>query len=146
MYVIDTNLYIRALNDADFASALESFQQTAFTRLWLSAVVVFEVMAGAFGNAHADAYERRLVRPFNRRNRILVPDERSWRLAARMHRGIRSFGGFEAKLRQRSFLNDMLIAATCRQVGATLLTANRSDFELLNRVAGVRFLTHFPSM
>lgn len=146
MYVIDTNLYIRALHDADFASALESFQQAAFTRLWLSAVVVFEVMVGAFADSRAEAWERWLVQPFSRRNRVLVPDERSWRLAAGMHRDIRGIGGFEAKLRQRSFLNDMLIAATCRQVGATLLTANAIDYQLLNRVVGVRYLTRFPAV
>jgi predicted nucleic acid-binding protein len=61
-----------------------------------------------------------------------------------MNREIRALGRFDAKLAQRSFLNDMLIATTCRQVGATLLTANRSDYELLNRVVGVRYVTSFP--
>lgn len=146
MYVIDTNLYIRALHDAGFAADLERFQQAALTRLWLSAVVAFEIMVGAVSDAHSECYERWVLRPFRGRNRVLAPDEASWRLAARMHREIRALRGFEAKLAQRSFLNDMLIAATCRQVGATLLTANRSDYELLNRVVGVRYLTHFPSM
>lgn len=146
MYVIDTNLYIRALHDVGFAADLERFQQAALTRLWLSAVVAFEIMVGAVSDAHSEGYERWVLRPFRGRNRVLAPDEASWRLAARMHREIRALPGFEAKLAQRSFLNDMLIAATCRQVGATLLTANRSDYELLNRVVGVRFLTHFPSM
>lgn len=146
MYIIDTSLYIQALRDPDFASALESFQETAFPQLWLSAVVTFEIMLGAFGNAREELYQRWLVLPFSKRNRVLAPDERSWRMAARMHREIRALGGFEAKLRLRSFYNDMLIAATCRQVGATLLTANRSDYELLNRVMGVRYLTHFPAM
>ncbi len=41
--------------------------------------------------------------------------------------------------------NDILIAATCRQVDATLLTANIVDYELLHRVMGVRYLAHFPS-
>lgn len=146
MYVIDTNLYIRALRDPGFAADLESFQQAALTRLWLSAVVAFEIVVGAVSDAHAEGYERSMLRPFHGRNRVLVPDGASWRLVARMDREIRALGGFEAKLRQRSFLNDMLIAATCRQVGATLLTANRSDYELLNRVVGVRYLTHFPAM
>ncbi len=146
MYVVDTNLYIRALRDPEFAVELESFQRAALTRLWLSAVVTFEIMAGASSDAHVHAYERWMVRPFHARNRVLVPDAASWRLVARMEREIRAMGGFDRKLRQRSFLNDMLIAATCRQVGATLLTANRADFELLNRVAGVRHLASFPPL
>jgi predicted nucleic acid-binding protein len=146
VYVIDTNLYIRALRNPAFATELESFQRTALARLWLSAVVIFEVMVGALSDAHTDAFERWLVRPFHSRNRVLVPDAASWRLVARMEREIRSMGGFDRKLQQRSFLNDMLIAATCRQTGATLLTANSADFELLNRVVGVRHLPHFPSL
>jgi predicted nucleic acid-binding protein len=146
VYVVDTNLYIRALRDPEFAAELESFQRAALTRLWLSAVVTFEIMAGALTDAHADAYERWIVRPFHSRNRILVPDAASWRLVARMEREIRAMGGFDRNLQQRSFLNDMLIAATCRQMGATLLTANSADFELLYRVVGVRHLPCFPAL
>lgn len=146
MYVIDTNLYIRALHDPAFAIELEAFQQAALTRLWLSAVVAFEVVVGARSDTHANDYERWMLRPFRSRNRVLVPDGAAWQLVAWMDREIRALGGFEGKLGQRSFLNDMLIAATCRQVGATLLTANRTDYEVLNGVVGVRFMTSFPAV
>lgn len=146
MYVIDTNLYIRALRDPQFAATLEIFQQAALTRLWLSAVVAFEIAVGAGSDAHAERFERRMLRPFQRRNRVLVPDGSTWRVVARMDRELRALGGLDAKLAQRAFLNDMLIAATCRQVGATLLTANGTDYELLNRVVGVRYLTSFPAV
>jgi len=146
VYFIDTNLYIRALNDPMFAPRLEAFQQAALPTLWVSAVVAFEVAVGAADEKQAAAYDRWMLRPFRTRERVLTPTAQTWRLVATMDRAIRALGGFEAKLEQRSFLNDMLIAATCRQVGATLVTANRADYELIDRVAGFRFVTSFPEV
>lgn len=144
MYVIDTNLYIRALNDPSFARELEAFQEAALPHLWVSAVVAFEVVVGARDEKRAADYERWMLRPFRARDRVLVPDAQTWHAVARIDRSIRAFGGFDAKLDQRSFLNDMLIAASCRQFGATLVTANRADYALIDRAIGFRFVTHFP--
>ncbi|HEX6536624.1 MAG TPA: type II toxin-antitoxin system VapC family toxin [Gemmatimonadaceae bacterium] len=145
MYVIDTNIYVRALRDPAFAPRLDAFVQTALPRLRVSAVVAFEIAVGAEDDVHATAYERWLLRPFRARGRVLAPDAGTWRLVARMERGIRALGGFEQTLARRSFLNDMLIAATCRSVGATLITANRADYTLIDRVVGFRFATSFPT-
>jgi predicted nucleic acid-binding protein len=40
--------------------------------------------------------------------------------------------------KRRDFQNDALIALTARAHGATVVTANREDFELLGRKLGVR--------
>lgn len=146
MYVVDTNLYIRALQDPTFARRFDAFQEAALPQLWVSAVVAFEVAVGARDEKRAADYERWMLRPFRTRDRVLAPGAQTWRVVARMDRAIRALGGFEAKLGQRSFLNDMLIAASCRQLGATLVTANRADYELINRVIGFRFITHFPAL
>lgn len=42
--------------------------------------------------------------------------------------------------RRRDFQNDALIALTARARGATVVTANRDDFEILGRKLGVRVL------
>jgi predicted nucleic acid-binding protein len=42
--------------------------------------------------------------------------------------------------KRRDFQNDALIALTARRHGATVVTANRHDFELLGRKLGVRIL------
>lgn len=144
MYIVDTNIYIHALRDRAFSLALDEFQQVVLPQLWVSAVVAFEVAVGAKDERQARDYERSMLRPFRQRGRVIAPTATAWQLVARMDREIRALGGFEAKLAQRAFLNDMLIAAACRQVGATLITANRVDYELLNRVVGVRFESSLP--
>ena len=145
-YLLDTNLYIRALTDRAFAPGFEAFQQAALPRLWVSAVVAFEVSVGARDTAHAAKLERWMLRPFRSRQRFLTPTDATWVLVARMDRDIRAMGGLESKLDQRSFLNDMLIAATCRQVGATLITANLDDFALINSVVALRYQGSFPAL
>jgi predicted nucleic acid-binding protein len=42
--------------------------------------------------------------------------------------------------RRRSFQNDVLIALTARRHGATVVTTNRRDFELIAQQVGVRIL------
>ena len=145
MYLLDTNLYIRALTDAAFGSALAAFQQLHLEALWLSAVVVFEVTVGARDAEHATAWERWLVRPFRTRERVLVPGDATWRITAEARRRLRSSKRYDASLARASFQNDLLIAATCRERGATLITANARDFEIIKRVIPLRFVTAFPT-
>jgi predicted nucleic acid-binding protein len=40
--------------------------------------------------------------------------------------------------------DDLLIALTCREVGAILLTANTADFELIRSVTGVHYAIDLP--
>ena len=66
-------------------------------------------------------------------------------MAAEVDRRIRALGGFEASLAQRSFFNDMLFAASARQLGATIVTQNLADFTLIQRVLDIRFTGPWPS-
>jgi predicted nucleic acid-binding protein len=50
----------------------------------------------------------------------------------------------EPRYRRHGALLAMLIAATCRERGATLLTANVRDFDIIKRVIGLRFAKSFP--
>lgn len=146
MFLLDTNLYIRALTDPEFAVALGEFQRAALTRLWVSAVVVYEVAVGAHDAAHAAAWERWLVRPFRARERVLVPTQSTWRLAAEVRRRLRDARRYHGSLALASFQNDLLIAASCRERGATLITANARDFAIIARVIGLRYVTSFPRL
>ncbi|HEX6814980.1 MAG TPA: PIN domain-containing protein [Gemmatimonadaceae bacterium] len=145
MYLLDTNLYIRALNESAFGVALAEFQRQQLKSLWLSAVVVFEVTVGARDVGRAAAWERWLVRPFRTRERLLVPVESTWRITAEARRRLRNSKRYESSLALASFQNDLLIAATCRERGATLITANARDFEIIARVIPLRFVTSFPA-
>ena len=144
MYLIDTNVYIRAMRDEAFALQLAEFEQASLPRLWVSAVVAFEIAVGSGDEQRARQVERRLLAPFRDRSRVLVPGARTWAAAARIDRAIRRMRGYADRLRDRAFLNDMLLAASCREVGATLITANGADFALIDRAIGFRYLTRFP--
>ena len=145
MYLLDTNLYIRALNEPAFGLTLADFQQRHLKSLLLSAIVVYEVAVGARDAEHAAAWERWLVRPFRTRERVLVPGESTWRITADARRRLRSGKRYEASLATASFQNDLLIAATCRERGATLITANARDFAIIKRVIPLRFVTALPA-
>ncbi|MGH7646562.1 MAG: type II toxin-antitoxin system VapC family toxin, partial [Gemmatimonadaceae bacterium] len=115
MFLLDTNLYIRGLTDPVFGEALAQFQRREIKRLWISAVVVFEVTVGARDASHAAAWERWLVHPFRTRERLLVPGESTWRVAAEARRRLAATKRYEASLARASVQNDLLIAATCRE-------------------------------
>jgi predicted nucleic acid-binding protein len=64
--------------------------------------------------------------------RIVTPDARSWNLAGDALGNIRRR---EPALRAKvtSLWNDALIALSARQIGASVVTGNVRDFELLHR-------------
>jgi predicted nucleic acid-binding protein len=44
----------------------------------------------------------------------------------------------------RSFLNDVLLAVSCREAGAVLITANVADFARIRTVESFRFMEPWP--
>lgn len=144
MYVIDTNLYVRAEGDPAFRTALRDFLGRAAGRVLVSTVVLHELLVGAHTEAAREAIVRNVATPFQRHLRVVETGLRVWRDAALITRRLDGLGGYADKLRTVGFRHDILIAASCRRVGATLVTANRGDFELIDSVRGLRFATSFP--
>jgi predicted nucleic acid-binding protein len=87
---------------------------------------------------------RGLIEPFRARRRIHVPEARTWELAARLDRRLRATGGFAASLAQRSFGNDLLIAASARELGATIITQNLAHFAIIRQVVDIRYDPPWP--
>lgn len=143
--VLDTNLYVEAARDPMKAQELARFSSTALPFLHLHAVVAQELLAGARGADGRKRIHAWLIRPFERRDRVLVPLWRAWRRAGEMlselvERGTVSPGGFS-----RSFMNDALIAASLREHGAVLVTRNTSDFARLAEVESFAFEAPWPT-
>lgn len=92
-----------------------------------------------------DALERGLIELFRTRRRIHVPTLATWNLATDIDRGLRELGSYDGSLTQRSFANDLLIAATARELGAMLVTRNLGDFELIRRVVPIHFQPPWPA-
>ena len=125
--LFDTSIYISALRRGDDA-ALALRRLATDVTLWLSAVVLEELYAGAV-DRNRQVVER-LERDFERAKRILVPNLNDWtqagtvlgRLAAKYH--------YE-QIGQGRLTNDALIAISAGRQGIRVITANERDFRRL---------------
>ncbi len=144
MFLLDSNVYIDSFNDAAFAEGFRAFHEAELPSIVLSAVVLFELLVGAQSPKKAEALRRGLVEPFAGRRRIHVPTRSTWESAAAVDRRLRSRGGLEASLSQRRFANDILIAASAREIGATIITRNQADFTILAHILRVRVVVPWP--
>lgn len=143
-FVIDTNLYVEADRDLARAEELERFSTAYLPFIHFHAVVAQELLAGAIDRRREKLVEESLIQPFERRGRVLTPSFAAWMAAGRMlsqlvQRKLMSPGGFK-----RSFLNDCVLAASCREVGATLVTQNRDDFRIIEKVLRFEFTEPWP--
>ena len=144
-YVLDTNIYITADRDEAWAEGLHSFSSAHLPYLFLHAVVVQEMLAGALDRRRERLVYTTLVEPFEKRRRIVTPTYGAWKragriMAALVQRKLMSAGGFS-----RSFVNDCLLAASCREHGLVLVTQNRTDFDLIARVEPITIEEPWPA-
>jgi predicted nucleic acid-binding protein len=145
-FVLDTNVYIEAARNRTKAEELEAFASAALPFLFLHVIAAQEMLAGAVTADSQRDIQRGLIKPFERRNRILTPSSRAWlrsgEIVAELVRSKRlSRSGVKP-----SFLNDALIAASCREAGLTLITNNTADFEKISSVEPVRFVEPWPGL
>lgn len=143
-YVLDTNLYIRADRDPAWAEELERFVSSRLPLISLHAVVAQEMLAGAIDRRRERLVQESLIDPFEKRRRVVTPDFATWKragvvLARLVQRRLISPGGFS-----RSFVNDCLLAASCREHGLVLITENRDDFAWIRRVEPVDVVGPWP--
>ena len=131
--VLDTSVYIDHLERGRYEKELADVRSAFVIRH--SAVVLSELRRGARTPA-----ARRLVEDLFRLARFRwEPTAGDWWEAGRLILRLgdaRSWG----TAKRRDFQNDALIALTARRHGATVVTGNRGDFDLLSRETGVRVL------
>lgn len=142
-YVLDTQLYVRAFRDSAANAALQLFH-TAFAPFeYLSAVVVQELRAGT-RRADAGKLQRLVLDPFERRGRVVTPTYDAWKRGGEVLAALAALEGLELGRVPRSFVNDVLLALSCREAGVTLVTENRDDFERIRRVVAFDFVGPWP--
>lgn len=125
--LFDTSIYISALRRGNQA-VLDSRRVGADALLWLSAVVLEELYAGADGrDSHA---LERLERDFDRARRILVPNLSDWTQTGRVLGRLAGKYGYE-RVGQARLTNDALIAMSASRLGIRIVTANERDFRRL---------------
>ena len=144
-YTVDTNLWIAAFRDAKANAALRLFH-TAFAPFeYLTAVVAQELRAGAQTTTAAQALETGVLEPFERRGRVLTPSYAAWLTAGEVLARLAVKERIALARVPRSFLNDVLLAATCREAGVVLVTANARDFARIRRVLTFEYVDPWPS-
>jgi predicted nucleic acid-binding protein len=144
VYLIDSNVYIRGFREPVFGAELQAFHRLNLPRLVVSAVVASELLIGAQRPDRERAVQRTLVEPFRARRRLITPTWSTWELAVRIDRGIRRQAANRTRLGQRSFMQDILIAASAREIGATIITENMADFTLIGRHVDIAFVPPWP--
>lgn len=134
--IFDTSVYIAALRRGD-QLVLRSRRaarrgETNTLPLWLSAVVLEELLVGASDRKARQAL-RRLEREFDSIDRLLVPNLTDWSVTGTV---LNQFGvrfGFETVGRSR-LTNDALIAMSAARHGLTIQTTNARDFGKLAEI------------
>lgn len=125
--LLDTSIYVAALRRGrEAVTALRRLDSGAV--LWLSAVVLEELYAGA-GERGRDVVER-LQRDFDRAKRILVPNLSDWAEAGRVLSQLAAKYDYE-QIGQGRLTNDALVAMSAGRLGIRVITANERDFRRL---------------
>lgn len=136
----DSSVYISALrqqNNAVFASR----RTGANVLLWLSAVVLQELYAGADDRARI-AIEK-LEHDFDKAKRILVPNLGDWTQAGKILSRLTTKYDYEQLGRAR-LTNDALIAMSAGRMGIRVITANERDFRRLAELRAFQWeIAHF---
>ena len=130
-YLLDTNIYLGAFRSEQKKA---QFRQTFFPLLpatHLSSVVAYELYVNA-QDGRTRSLAQEFIRPMERSGRVITPTFDDWVEASDIVTAVEQKDrGWRSKL--PALLNDILIALCARRIGATLLTYNKDDFQLIHR-------------
>jgi predicted nucleic acid-binding protein len=104
--------------------------------------VAAELRAGA-GRGRA-TLEQEVLNPYVRRGRVLTPSAQSWDVLGTTLATLAERDGLVLAQTRRSFLFDILIAHSCREAGATLVSANTRDLERIHHAFSFDFVAPYP--
>lgn len=140
-YTVDTSLYIDALRSDDGRAALSAFHAAYAPFEHLCAVVAQELRAGVRGRA-ASRLESAILEPFERRGRIFAPSYAAWKEAGRVLSALVAPAAWASV--SRSFVNDVVLAMSCREADVVLVTANVADFARIASIRRFDFVRPWP--
>lgn len=143
-YVLDTNCYIDASRDPRAHQVLEAFVSWAAPGLYVSSVVAAELRAGARSARDRRTIEDRLLGPFARHERVITPSAAAWDALGRTLAFLRESDGLQRAQTNRGFAFDVLLAYSCRELGATLVSANAKDMARIRRVFAFEAIAPYP--
>jgi predicted nucleic acid-binding protein len=144
-YALDTNLYVRAFRNIEDAERLERFYSSFAPGVYLSSVVAHEILVGARSAAKRREVETAMARPFRRTRRVVTPSHSAWEEAGASLARLAEKDALDLRTVPKSFVNDMLLAASCRETGVVLVTDNLADFRRIRRLIRFQFVAAWPS-
>ena len=130
--VFDTNIYIGVFNRGLHRKEMDGFNKV----FYLVHPVLHELWMGAAGNREL-RHLARFGRAFIRSGRLVVPSSSTQVMIGRVCQKLRSLGRLNPT-HPRTY-NDVSIALLARQIGATVVTENRVDFEEIGKIVDFRF-------
>ena len=141
-YTLDTNLYIAAFRDPIEHARLARFEFGHAPMLHLTSIVAHELRADARVTKTASRLDRNILSPFEKRSRIASPSYEGWKMAGQVRAALAIRGRAAITA---SFLNDIMLAVTCRENGFVLVTYNTADFaEIRSVLPRFSFVEPFP--
>jgi len=123
------NCYIDASRDPEALTQLTRFSSWSAPGLFLSSVVASELRAGVAPSKDRRKLEEDVLGPFMRRRRVLTPTAAAWDALGLTLATLREKEGLQLSELRRSFALDILLAYSCREGGAVLVTGNARDIE-----------------
>lgn len=130
--VIDTNVYIDIFNAGLHDHLRDPFRHVVF----LAYPVLHELWMGAKGkeeSRHLRAFQDRFVGL----KRLIIPTSAALISMGRVCHQLRRTGGLDPA--HPSHYNDIAIAMSARQIGASVITKNIKDFQVIQGVADFSF-------
>lgn len=143
-FVLDTNCFVDASRTETAATAFSEFCARAAPGLYLSTVVAAELRAGAGSANDRRMLERHVLSPYVRRRRLLNPSAAAWEALGTTLAALVEDEGLVLREVRRSFMLDILIARSCRDIGATLVSRNASDLSRIATVFSFDFVAPYP--
>lgn len=144
-YLLDTNCYIDASRRPEALAALQAFAAWAAPFLHVSSIVAAELRAGARSVKDRRTIEERLLGPFARAERTIIPSAAAWEALGRTLATLRDREGLALAQVSRGFAFDVLLAYSCRERGAVLVSANVKDMARIRRVFSFEHITPYPA-
>jgi predicted nucleic acid-binding protein len=138
----DTNIYLRILHSHAYERQHRSRFAGLAPQTYLCSVVAAELFAGAHTMRDMRLVER-LLAPFLRVGRVVFPRHSDWIAMGKVVATLsRSLPNYRSKL--PALQNDILIALSAKQSGATVVTENEADFTLIRRLISFSFSVLLP--
>jgi predicted nucleic acid-binding protein len=145
-YVLDTNCFIDASRDPKARETYTAFCASVAPGLYLSAVVGAELRAGTANARERRTLEDEVLAPYVRRARVLAPSARSWEVLGETLSRLREENGLQLRQTPKSFVFDILVAQSCREAGAILVSRNTKDLQRIAAVFPFEHVEPYPGV